>query len=156
MGLCCAMAKAYTWSHGPWDMCWLNSMWVHSAHSRCESVCSCIVRRFWLDFPCVLNVCISVNCIINNKLIFSTVQCVFIYEQYLLTQSVSQVQRLFETRFPGVKILSLSSRRLKNAVYKTNSGTLEELKRNIHDEINNLNRGELQRVMGNFIKRCQK
>ena len=45
---------------------------------------------------------------------------------------------------------------LKNAVYKTNPHTLEELKRNIRDEINNINRGELQRVMGNFIKRCQR
>ena len=33
---------------------------------------------------------------------------------------------------------------LKNAVYKTNSCTLEELKRNIRDEINNINRRELQ------------
>ena len=45
--------------------------------------------------------------------------------------------------------------RLKNAVYKTNSGTLEELKRNIRDKIN-ISRGEQQLVMGNFIKRCQK
>ena len=45
--------------------------------------------------------------------------------------------------------------RLKNAVYKTNPPTLEELKRNIRDEIN-ITRGELQRVKGNFIKRCQK
>ena len=74
----------------------------------------------------------------------------------LLTQSASQVRRLFETRFPGVKIPSRSSCRLKNSVYKINPCTLEELKRNIRDEINNINRGELQRVMGNFIKRCQK
>ena len=46
--------------------------------------------------------------------------------------------------------------RLKNAVYKTNPCILEELKRNSHDEINNINRGELQQVMENFIKRCQK
>ena len=46
--------------------------------------------------------------------------------------------------------------RLKNAVYKTIPRTLEELKRNIRDQCNNVNRGELQRVMGNFIKRCQK
>ena len=38
--------------------------------------------------------------------------------------------------------------RLKNAVYKTNPRTLE--KRNIRDEMNNINRGKLQRVMGNF------
>ena len=44
---------------------------------------------------------------------------------------------------------------LKN-VCKTNPRILEELKRNIHDEINNINRGELQRVMENFIKRWQK
>ena len=46
--------------------------------------------------------------------------------------------------------------RLKDAVYKTYLCILEELKHNIRDEINNINRGELQRVMGNFIKRCQK
>ena len=46
--------------------------------------------------------------------------------------------------------------RMKNAVYKTNPHTLEELKRNICDEINNISRGELQQVMGNSTKRCQK
>ena len=92
----------------------------------------------------------------KNQLMFSTEQRVFIYEQYLLTQSASQVRRLFETRFPGVKILSCSSRRLKNTVYKTDPCTLEELKRNICDKINIINRGELQRVMGNFKKRYQK
>ena len=46
--------------------------------------------------------------------------------------------------------------RLKNAMYKTNPCTLEELKRNIHDEINNINRGELQQVMGNFNKEVPK
>ena len=45
---------------------------------------------------------------------------------------------------------------MKNAVYKTNPRTLEELKRNIRDEIDNINRRELQRDLGNFIKRCQK
>ena len=61
-------------------------------------------------FSCVLNdVCISVNCITANQLIFSTEQRVFIYDQYLLTQSASQVRRLFETRFPGVKIPSRST-----------------------------------------------
>ena len=39
-----------------------------------------------------------------NQLIFSTEQHVFIYDQYLLTQSASQVRRFFETRFPGGKI----------------------------------------------------
>ena len=34
--------------------------------------------------------------------------------------------------------------------------TLEGLERNIRDEINNINRGELQRVMGNSVKRRQK
>ena len=43
--------------------------------------------------------------------------------------------------------------RLKNAVYKTNPRTLEELKRHICDEIN-ISRGEVQRAMGNFINRC--
>ena len=46
--------------------------------------------------------------------------------------------------------------KLKNAVYKTNLCTLEELKRNVCDKINNISRGEPQRVMGNYIKRCQK
>ena len=77
-----------------------------------------------------------------NQLIFSTEQRIFIYDQYLLIQSASQVRRPFETRFPGVKIPSRSPvhnlynkfqamgsvklrkqhkpRRLKNAVYKTN------------------------------------
>ena len=91
----------------------------------------------------------------GNQLIFSTEQCVFIYNQYLLTQSASQVRRLFETRFPGIKIPSRSSHRLKNAVYKTNPRTLEELKRNICDKIN-IKRGEIQRVMENFMKECQK
>ena len=45
--------------------------------------------------------------------------------------------------------------RLKNAMYKINPRTLEELKRNIRDEINIINRGKLQQVMGNFIKGCQ-
>ena len=40
--------------------------------------------------------------------------------------------------------------RLKNAVYKTNPRTLEELKCNIRDEIN------ISEFMGNFIKRWQK
>ena len=87
------------------------------------------MRRFLY----VLNVCISVNCILANQLIFSTEQRVFIYDQYLLTQSASQVQRLFETRFLGVKI---PSRKLENGVYKGNPRTLVELKRNIRDEIN--------------------
>ena len=72
----------------------------------------------------------------NGESIFSTEQRVFIYDQYLLTQSASQVRKLFEIRFPGVKIPSRSSCRLKNAAYKTNPRTLEELKRNIRDEIN--------------------
>ena len=46
--------------------------------------------------------------------------------------------------------------RLRNAMYKTNLRIVEELKRNICDEINNISRGELQQVIGNFIKRCQK
>ena len=44
-----------------------------------------------------------------NQLLFSTEQVVFIYDQYLLAQSASQVWRLFETRFPGVKIPSRST-----------------------------------------------
>ena len=44
-----------------------------------------------------------------NQLIFSTGKCVFIYDQYLLTQSATQVRRLFETRFPGIKIPSCST-----------------------------------------------
>ena len=36
--------------------------------------------------------------------------------------------------------------RFKNAVYKTNPHTLEELKHNIRDGINNINRGELKHV----------
>ena len=96
----------------------------------------------------------------------------------MLTQSASQVRRLFETRFPGIKIALRSTvhklynkfqatesvepkkhhkqRRLKNAVYNTNPCTLEELKRNMREEINNISREELQRVMGNFINMCQK
>ena len=46
--------------------------------------------------------------------------------------------------------------RLKNAVYKTNPCTLKELKHDIHNEINNIKRGEFKRVTGNFIKRYQK
>ena len=44
-----------------------------------------------------------------NQLIFSTEQRAIIYDQYLLTQSASQVRRLFETRFSGVKIPSRST-----------------------------------------------
>ena len=44
----------------------------------------------------------------TNQFMFCTEQCVFIYDQYL-TQSASQVRRLFETRFPGVKIPSRSA-----------------------------------------------
>ena len=43
-----------------------------------------------------------------KQLIFSTEECVFIYDQYL-TQSASQVRTLLETRFPGVKIPSRST-----------------------------------------------
>ena len=119
-----------------------------------------------LSFPCVLkDVCISVNCIMANQLIFSTEQRVFIYDQYLLTHSASQGRRLFETLSTVHNLYNIFQAtgsdfylwsRLKNAVYKTNPCTLEELKCNIRDKINNINRGELQRVMGNFIKRCQK
>ena len=137
-------------------MHWLNRTRVHSAHSRWYLVCSRIVRRFSLCFPGVLNdVCISVNCIKANQLIYTT-ERVFIYDQYLLIQSASQVWRLFETRFPGVKIPSCSSHRLKNYMYKTSPCTLQELKCNIHDEINNMIRGELQRVMGKFYKEVPK
>ena len=81
-----------------------------------------------------------------NILIFSTEQRTFIYDQYLLTQSASQVRRLFETRFQGIKIPSRSTvynlnnkfqatgGKFKHHVYKTNSHTLEELKRYIRDE----------------------
>ena len=51
----------------------------------------------------------SVNCIMANQLIFSIEQHVFIYDQYLLIQSASQVRRLLETRFQGVKIPSCST-----------------------------------------------
>ena len=48
--------------------------------------CGRRVRRCSLGFPCVLNdMCISVNCIVANQLIFYTEQCVFIYDHYLLT-----------------------------------------------------------------------
>ena len=43
------------------------------------------------------------------QLIFSTEQCVFNYDQYLLIQSTSQVRRLFVTLFLGVKIPSFST-----------------------------------------------
>ena len=49
------------------------------------------------------------DCIMANQLIFYTEQRVFIYDQYLLTQSASQVWTLFETWFPGVKIPSCST-----------------------------------------------
>ena len=49
-------------------------------------------------------------------------------------------------------VISISGGRLKNVVYNTYPRTLVELTRNISDEINNISRGELQRVMGNFIK----
>ena len=56
-------------------------------HSRWQSDCGRQVKRFALSFPCVLND----MCIKANQLIFSTEQHVFIYAQYLLTQSASQV-----------------------------------------------------------------
>ena len=52
---------------------------------------------------------ISVNCIMANQLIFYTEQRIFICDQYLLTQSASQVRRLFETRFPAIKMPSRST-----------------------------------------------
>ena len=45
---------------------------------------------------------------------------------------------------------------LANAVYKTNQRTLEELKRNIHDKINNINRGETTASYGKFNKEVPK
>ena len=65
---------------------------------------------------------------------------------------------LWPARSPDMTPLaiSISGGRLKNVVYKINPRTLEELKHNIRNEINNINRGELQRVMINFIKRFQK
>ena len=87
-----------------------HRIWIHSAHSQWQSDYGRRVRRCSLGLPCVLNdVCISVNCIMANQLIFSTKQHVFIYDQYLLTQSASQVWRHFQTRFPVVKISSRSA-----------------------------------------------
>ena len=106
-----------------------------------------VLARF---FPRVLNMCISVNCIIAYQLIFSIEQRVFIYDQYLLTRSASQFQ------FAKLTVLSMTELLVgTRGLYKTNPRSLEELKRNIRDEINNIKRGELERV-GNFIKRCQK
>ena len=102
----CAVTKAYTWRHGTWDVRWLNRMRVHPAHSRCrsESASNCS-----LGFPCVLDgVYVSVNSIMANQYFF-TEQGIFIYDQYLLTQSPSQVLRLFEIRLKGVKIPSRST-----------------------------------------------
>ena len=118
---------------------------------------------------CVLNdVCISVNCIMANQLMFSIEQHVFIYDQYSLAQSAIQIRRweismheikrVFHDIITGREwhpAISISGVDWKIDVYRTNPRTLEELKRNIRDEINNINRGELQRVMWNFIKRCQ-
>ena len=66
-------------------------MRVHAAFTVAVRLWS-LSENYSLGFPCVLNdVCISVNCIMANQLIFSTEQRVFIYDQYLLTQSASQV-----------------------------------------------------------------
>ena len=68
------------------------------------------MRRWSLGSPCVFNdVYISVNRIMTNRLIFSTEERVFIYDQYFLTQSACQVRKHFGTRFPGVKISSRST-----------------------------------------------
>ena len=57
----------------------------HASTSQCWSDYGRRMRKWKLDFPCVLNdVCVRVNCIMANELIFST-ECVFIYDQYLLT-----------------------------------------------------------------------
>ena len=72
---------------------------LYGSTSRAFTVTDCgrRVRRCSLGFPCVLNdVCISVNCIMANQLIFSTEPRVFIYDQILSTQSASQVRRVFE------------------------------------------------------------
>ena len=67
----------------------------------------------------------------------------------------SRVQKFHHVQQSIICITNFRQRgRLKNAVYKTNPRTLEELRHNIHDEINNINRGELQRVMGNFVRHC--
>ena len=85
-------------------------MRVRHAHLRWQSDCDRHVSRRSLGFPCVLNdVCINVNCIMANQLMFSTKKRIFIFDQYLLTQSASQLRRLFETRFPDVKIPSRST-----------------------------------------------
>ena len=97
------------------------------------------------------NECISVNCKMSNELIISTEQRVFIYDQYLLAQSASQFQcaklnvcSMTEllVGFYGLIILPTWSLcdfflwgGLKNAVYKTNPHTLEELNCNICGEI---------------------
>ena len=89
----------------------------------------------------------------SNELIFYTEQCVFIYDQYL-TQSASQFQcaklnvcSITELLVGIYGLLVLPTwtpcnfylwGRLKNAVHKTNPCTLEELKCNIRDEINNI------------------
>ena len=102
--------------------------------------------------------CISVNCIMPNQLIFSA---------HTADISMRKIEHVFHDRiinrdlwpacFPDMTPWDFYLwGRLKNAVYKTNPCTLEELKHNICDKINNINREELQRVMGNFIKRCQK
>ena len=95
----------------------------------------------------------------------------------MLTQSASQVrkreismreiERVFRNRiisrdlwpahFPDITRCDFCLwGRLKNAVSKTNPRILEELKCNIRDEINNINRGELQRVMRTFYKEVPK
>ena len=118
----------------------------------------CIATDLIFLFPCVLKVCISLNCIMPNQLIFSA---------HTADISMRKTECVFHNRIISRNLWSARSPditpcdfylwgRLKNAVYKTNPRILEELKCNIRDEINIISRGELQHVMGDFIKRCQK
>ena len=127
-----------------------------------------VVVGLWL--PCEkvnspFSLCIERR-VYNCKLYNICYWTMFIYLWSILVNSVCQpsTKTLWNT-IPGCKNaitfsnmtpcnFSLSST-LKNAVYKTNPRTLDELKHNICDEIN-ISRGELQPVIGNFIKRCQK
>ena len=94
----------------------------------------------------------------SNELIFSTEQRAFMIKfvnSVCQPISMREIERVFHDKIISRDLLPPRSLnmtpfdfylwgRLKNAVYKISPRTLEELKRNIRDEINNINRGELQ------------
>ena len=137
-GLCTVGRRRLTWRHGNWHVLWFNRIWVHPTHSW-------FAVRLWSPHELVL------------AWFSSCIEHVFIYDQYLLTQSASQflcpklnVCTMTEllVGIYGLRVLptclhpaiSISGIDWKMLCTRQTPRTLEELKRNIRDEINNIKR----------------